>query len=141
MSTSRRDFLKKGTVLALATGVPLGIAEKIAGSERVKPSVGFGLTRAAFQAHLNTDFLIEDGDSKVTLKLTEIEDLGSRRNARQGKEAFSLLFKGDHSTPLNQKTYLIHHESLGIFSFLIVPVMSRDKRSLHYEAIVNRLNP
>jgi len=140
MRTSRRDFLKKGSLVALAAGVPVTLAERAAGSETVVPSLAFGLTKAAFMAQLNTDFLINEEGGKVAVRLVDVTDL-PRRGASVRKEAFSLLFRGDKATALKQNTYLIEHEKLGLFSFLLVPIMSKDKSALHYEAIINRLHP
>ena len=140
MGTSRRDFLKKGSLVALAAGVPAGLAARVAASEAAPPSVAFGLTKAAFLAQLNTNFLINEGSSKVKVKLVEVADL-PRRGAGSHKEAFSLMFRGDEAAALKQNTYLIEHEKLGLFSFLIVPVMRRKKGVANYEAIINRLHP
>ncbi len=140
MGTSRRDFLKKGSLVALAAGVPVSLAERAAGSETAVPSVAFGLNKAAFLAQLHTDFLITDGPSKVAVRLVDVTDL-PRRGATGRKEAFSLVFRGDQTTALQQNTYLIEHKKLGLFSFLLVPVMSRDKSAPYYEALINRLHP
>ena len=141
MGTSRRDFIKKGSLVALVAGVPLSLVERTAAaSETAAPSVAFGLNKAAFLAQLNSTFLINEGASKVAVKLVDVTDL-PRRGANAQKEAFSLLFKGDKATALEQNTYLIEHEKLGLFSFLVVPIMSKNKSALHYEAIINRLHP
>ena len=140
MGTSRRDFIKKGSLLALVAGVPVSLVERTAASESAASSVAIGLNRAAFLAQLNSTFLINEGASKVAVRLVAVTDL-PRRGASAGKEAFSLLFKGDKATALEQNTYLIEHEKLGLFSFLVVPIMSKDKSARHYEAIINRLNP
>ena len=141
MGTSRRDFIKKGSLVALVAGVPLSLAQgTVAASETAAPSVAFGLNKATFLAQLNSTFLINEGASKVAVRLVAVTDL-PRRGASAGKEAFSLLFKGDKATALKQNTYLIEHEKLGLFSFLVVPIMSNDKSGFHYEAIINRLHP
>lgn len=140
MGTSRRDFIKKGSLVALIAGVPVSLAERTAASETAVPSTAFGLNKAAFLAQLNSTFLINEGASKVVVRLVDVADL-PRRGASAQKEAFSLLFKGDKSTALKQSTYLIEHEKLGLFSFLVVPIMSKNKSALHYEAIINRLHP
>ncbi|HEY3037536.1 MAG TPA: twin-arginine translocation signal domain-containing protein [Pyrinomonadaceae bacterium] len=140
MGTSRRDFIKKGSLVALVAGVPLSLAERTAASETAVPAIAFGLNKAAFLAQVNSTFLINAGVSKVALRLVDVADL-PRRGANAQKEAFSLLFKGDKSTALEQNTYLIEHEKLGLFSFLVVPIMSKNKSALHYEAIINRLHP
>ena len=139
MGSSRRDFLKKGSLVALAAGVPIGFAEKAFGRETAVPFVESGLTKAAFLAQLNTDFLINDGAAKVAVRLVDVTDL-PRRGANTQREGFSLLFRGNRVTTLKQSTYLIEHEKLGMFSFLIVPVMSRATGAPRYEAIINRLH-
>lgn len=140
MGTSRRDFIKKGSLLALVAGVPLSLVERAVASEIAVPSVAFGLNKAGFLAQLNSTFLINEGASKVEVKLVDVTDL-PRRGAISRKEAFSLMFRGNQATALKQNTYLIEHDKLGLFSFLIVPVMSKDKSALYYEAIINRLHP
>jgi hypothetical protein len=140
MGTSRRDFLKKGSLVALVAGVPVSLAARVVASETTASSTTFGLTKANFLAHLNTNFLINDGAEKVPVKLVDVTDL-PRRGAGGHKEAFSLMFRGDHARPLKQNTYLIEHEKLGLFSFLVVPVMRRRKGVANYEAIINRLHP
>ena len=141
MGTSRRDFIKKGSLVALVAGVPVSLVERTAAaSVSAAPSGAFGLNKAAFLAQLNSTFLISEGVSKVPVKLVDVADL-PRRGAGGQKEAFSLVFRGDHATPLKQNTYLIDHEKLGMFSFLVVPVLSKKKSALYYEAIINRLHP
>ena len=140
MGTSRRDFIKKGSLVALVAGVPLSLVERTAASEIAASSVASGLNKAAFLAQLNSTFLINEGASKVAVRLVDVTDL-PKRGAHARKEAFSLLFKGDKATALEQNTYLIEHEKLGLFSFLVVPIMSKNKSARHYEAIINRLNP
>lgn len=137
MSTSRRNFIKNSTMVALAAGVPLGIAEKIALA--AGPSAPDNLlNKAAFQSALNTKFLINNNRSKVSVKLVDVQDLGSERTDR--REAFALTFRGDDLKALNQNTYVIEHERLGTFSFLLVP-MGRDSRDRpRYEAVINRLH-
>jgi hypothetical protein len=140
MGTSRRDFLKKGSLVALVAGVPVSLAARVVASETAAPAAVFGLTKANFLAQLNTNFLINDGAAKVWVKLVDVTDL-PRRGAGKHKEAFSLIFHGDEAAALKQNTYQIEHEKLGLFSFLVVPVMRRRKDVANYEAIVNRLHP
>lgn len=137
--TSRRKFLKQGTFGALAAGVTLGLSNKVPGQA---PASGkaLGLNRAAFASQLHTLFLVNDGDKKVPLKLTEVVDLGSKKTLSGQREAFALVFRGDNSLPLNQATYSIEHEKLGGFSLLVVPILSRDNRARCYEININRLH-
>lgn len=141
MSTSRRDFLKTGSLVALAAGVPMGLAEKVMGREHFAFSSGLGLSKAAFMAQLNTDFLISDAGATSRVKLVSVKDLPRVQSFDSKKEGFSLLFRGEQISPLKQNTYLIEHSRLGTFSFLLVPVMTKDKSAPHYEAIINHLRP
>ena len=137
MSSSRREFLKRGTLMALAAGVPLSLTEKAFGTTK---STAAGLNMAAFKSQLGTSFHINHQASKVNFKLVDVTSFASRKQTAAGKEGFSLLFRGPKETTLKQDTYLIEHEQLGMFSFLIVPVRTRDTSAAHYAAVINRLH-
>lgn len=141
MTSSRREFLKRGTWMALVAGIPLSLSEKALGMGATSGSGGSGLSKAAFESQLHTKFLINQGASKVAVSLVEVTSIGSRKEKKSGKEGFSLLFRAPKDTALQQNTYLIEHDTLGMFSFLIVPVKTKDKRATHYEAVINRLHP
>ncbi|HEY5885870.1 MAG TPA: twin-arginine translocation signal domain-containing protein [Pyrinomonadaceae bacterium] len=139
MSTSRRNFLRNSTMVALAAGVPLGIAERIAAASAPGTSSAESvLTKAAFERALNTKFLINANRSKVSVKLVDVQDLGSESSGR--REAFALTFRGDDLKSLNQNTYVIEHDQLGTFSFLLVPMKRDNKDRPRYEAVINRLH-
>jgi hypothetical protein len=135
MSSSRREFLKRGTFVALAAAVPLALTEKASGT-----STAAGLNMASFRSQLGTSFQINHQASKVKITLVDVADFASRKQTAAGKEGFSLLFRGPKETTLKQDTYLIEHEELGMFSFLVVPVGTKDTRAPHYEAVINRLH-
>ncbi len=138
MTTSRRNFLKNGTLGALAAGVSLGITETDFGRAALSSTAPrLLLDRAAFESQLRTDFLI--GITKVSVRLIEVLNLGSKQGADGKKEAFTLTFRGDNRSPLKQETYMIEHDRLGTFSLFLVPVVSRDKSAKYYEAVINRL--
>jgi hypothetical protein len=137
MSSSRREFLKRGTFVALAAGVPLTLTEKAFGMGTSKAA---GLNLASFKSQLGTSFLINHQASKVKFTLVDVTNFASRTQTAAGKEGFSLLFRGPKETTLQQDTYLIEHSELGMFSFLIVPVGTKDTRAPHYEAVINRLH-
>lgn len=142
MSTSRRDFLKKSSMVALAAAVPASLVRGVSGKElvgSVRPASE--LTKAAFHAQLNTQFRIHYDKRQTLVKLVEVADLAHRKGSRSGKEGFSLLFRGSQSSALRQNTYRIDHDELGSFSFLIVPVPGKNKNVICYEAVVNRLYP
>jgi len=141
MSTSRRDFLKKGSLVALVAGVPLSLVERTLAKESLASSAGLGLSKAAFMAQLNTEFFLNETTTKRKVKLVAVEDLCQTRAFRKGQEGFSLLFRDDQKSMLKQNTYLIEHARLGTFSFLLVPIMTPDKSVRHYEAIINHLRP
>jgi len=140
MKSSRREFLKRGTLGALAAGVPLSLTEKVS-ARGTTTSTTAVLNMAAFKSQLGTSFTINDEVAKVKVKLVDVTSFGSRKQTAAGKEGFSLLFRGPQDNLLKQNTYLIEHAQLGMLSFLIVPVGTRDTRSPYYEAIINRLHP
>lgn len=141
MATSRRDFLKKGSLIAVAAAVPTSVVHGLSSREAVGPlSADFSLTKAAFAAQLNTQFRVKHARSQVIVKLVDVSDL-NRKGARRDKEGFSLLFRESNVASLTQGTYQIQHEKLGKFSFLLVPVASKGKDVVSYEAVVNRLYP
>ncbi|HEY3102712.1 MAG TPA: twin-arginine translocation signal domain-containing protein [Pyrinomonadaceae bacterium] len=139
--TSRRNFLKHGTLGAIAAGFSLGIGDKTKGGAAWASSgAPLGLNRAAFATQLQTTFWIKQGPRRIPLKLIEVVDLGSKKTLSGEREAFALVLRGSDATPLEQETYTIEHEKLGIFSFLVVPVISRDTNARYYEININRLH-
>ena len=139
MSSSRRTFLKQGTLMALAAGVPLALTEKVSGMG-TSISKTAGLTFASFKSQLGTSFLINHGTGKVKTTLVDIASFASRQQTAAGKEGFTLLFRGPRDTTLKQDTFLIEHQELGLFSFLIVPVRTKNTGAPQYAAVINRLH-
>ncbi len=140
--TSRRNFLKSGTMVALATGIPGGLSKAIDVTARdLSPNSKFGLSKAAFEANLNSRFLIRaEGAQSFEVKLAEVIDLKRHRKgkvAAANKEGFSLLFEGPKGIP--QDNYSFEHEQMGKFDLLMVPIQSRKKKGRSYEVVVNRL--
>ena|SRR5690349_11441513 len=139
--TSRRKFLKQGTLGALAAGVTLGLGDKVSGRTAWAGSNGMpGLNRAAFASQLHTMFLINNGTKKVELELIEVANLGTKRTVLGQREAFALVLRGSNGASLEQGTYAIEHEKLGFFSFLMVPIGLRNDKSRYYEININRLH-
>jgi uncharacterized protein DUF6916 len=141
MTSSRREFLKRGTWMALAAGIPLSLTQRVPGMELTESPARSALSKAAFESQLNTKFLINHATSKVVAELVAVTDIGSRKQRKAGKEGFSLVFRAGTESILLQNTYLIEHQALGMFSFLLVPVGRKTSRTQHYEAVVNRLYP
>lgn len=140
--TSRRNFLRSGTMVALAAGLPGGLSKSIQVTARnLSANLKFGLTKAAFEANLNSTFLIRAGNSQAFhVKLAEIADLKRHRKgktAAANKEGFSLLFEGPKAIP--QANYSFQHDQMGKFDLLMVPIETRNKKGQSYEVVINRL--
>ncbi|HLA09997.1 MAG TPA: twin-arginine translocation signal domain-containing protein [Pyrinomonadaceae bacterium] len=144
MATSRRDFIKKGTIVALAAGVPLSVSAKSAREAGIttKPAAaGYGLKKSLFESQLNTTFLIKKGAAEFPVSLVAVTDLHRYKGVPAHKEGFTLSFRAKTAKALNQDTYIIEHKELGLFSLLLVPGMTKDKSVRHYEAVINHLHP
>ena len=137
MSSSRRAFLKQGTLVALAAGIPLALTEKTSG---MGTSTTTGLTFAAFRSQVGTSFVINHETGKVKATLVDVNSFASRQQTAAGKEGFTLLFRAPVDTAFKQDTYRIEHEKLGLFSFLMVPANTSDKRAAFYAVVINRLH-
>ena len=139
MSSSRRKFLQQGTLMALAAGVPWSLTEKASGMGTATSKTA-GLTFASFKSQVGTSFLINHDTGKVKTTLVDITSFASRQQTAAGREGFTLLFRGPRDITLKQDTFLIEHDQLGLFSFLIVPVRTRNTSAAHYAAVINRLH-
>jgi hypothetical protein len=125
--------------MALVAGVPMSFTG-IASGMGTTTSAAAGLDLDSFESQLGTSFVINHEAAKVKVKLVHVNNFASAKQTEAGKEGFSLLFRGSKETSLKQGTYLIEHEELGKFSFLVVPVGTKDTRAPHYEAVINRLH-
>ena len=147
MSLSRRKFLRAGTLVALAAGIPLKslVAKTISQTSSFLPTddqlnAGSYLNRESFSRHLNTKFSFALKERRgVPVKLIEVNDLTPKTMATSGKECFAAVFLGPRNAPLRQETYSVTHESLGKFDMLVVPIASHSE-GVYYEAIFNRLH-
>jgi hypothetical protein len=139
MATSRRDFLKKGSLVALVAGAPLALAEKVIASEPKSAASALGFSQAEFERFLNTSFLIKEGTRRIPVKLIAVDDWRRTEDLEKDKECFGLRFRGRETTRLKQNTYSIEHSSLGSFSLLLVPVGPNEEVP-QYEAIINRVD-
>jgi hypothetical protein len=148
MSNQRREFIKRGAIAALAMSVPMGATKSSLASSLMDSISGHPpLSKANFEPHLNTRFAVYSAGSKVAgMTLIEITDLkrSASRVAKLRKqpalqECFSLLFDDSQNTRLPQDAYVVKHASLGKFSFLMVPVLTKRAGRSHYEVIINRL--
>src|SRR5262249_3897036 len=99
MSSSRREFLKRGTLMALSAGVPLALTEKASGMGTATSKTA-GLTLASFKSQLGTRFVINHQAARVKTTLVDVANFASRKQTAAGKEGFSLLFRGPEDTTL-----------------------------------------
>ena len=86
MKSSRREFLKRGTFVALAAAVPLALTEKASG---MGYNMAAGLNMASFKSQLGTSFLFNHEASKVKIKLVDVTNFASQNQTAKGKEGFS----------------------------------------------------
>lgn len=154
MVVSRRGFMKRGSLLVLAAGASLGSADRIfgydAGLEYPRPTqddlppkgnnpAQFSFTKATFAPYVDTVFRIYPDSSKaIKTTLVSVGDIGPVPDRKASdRECFVLRFRG--SETLRQNTYKIEHEVLGRFELFLVPA-GKNKKSVYYQAIINRLN-
>ena len=148
MVVSRRDFMKRGSLVVLATGVSLCICDPTLGKntdvgswvspQEYDPLLYF--TKATFVQQQSTVFRIYPKGSKlINAKLVGVNDIGPvPDHPVPGRECFVLKFSGPSS--LSQGTYRIEHNVLGTFNLFLVP-SGKDKKGFYYQAVINRLNP
>lgn len=154
MVVSRRGFIKRGSLIVLASAVSLGSADSIFGRtsefENSGPTEGdlqstndnpapFNYSKATFVPHVNTLFRIHVNSSKVLeTTLISIADIGPVPDtAEAGRECFVLTFRGAET--LRQNTYRIEHQTLGQFELFLVPA-GKNKKGVYCQAVINRLN-
>jgi hypothetical protein len=138
---SRRRFLKF-TIGGAAGGAVLALYgqtlfTKITGdttpTDRLRQ-----MEKKSFVERLSDTFEISKGAfDTVSLQLADVQDVVFDNPGRTG-EVFSLLFKGPHSSPLDQGTYMVENKATGSFPLFLVPIYS-EANGMHYEAIFNRL--
>jgi hypothetical protein len=95
------------------------------------------LTIETFLPHLETEFLVAvPPGGAVTLRLTEVTDLGSQPNAPRA-DPFSLLFIGPPQPLLEQRTHRLEHAEMGPLDVFLVPIGPDPAGSPRYEAVFN----
>src|SRR5262245_42156252 len=137
--TSRRKFLKQGTLGALAAGVSLGLGDRSIAAA-TSSSSALGLNRAAFASQLRTTFHIKQGSQKIPLTLIDVAEIGSRHKVNGLREPLALVLRGSNASRLERDSDVIEHETLGTFSCLMVPIGSPGNSSRYYEININRLH-
>jgi Domain of unknown function (DUF6916) len=148
MVVSRRSFMKRGSLVFLATGISLGSADRIFAhdtdfNEPVQDDdpAPFNYAKATFLPHVSTVFRIFYADSSkiLTTTLVSVSDIGPVPDRPEtGHESFVLKFRGTE-TLLRQNTYRIEHAVLGRFELFLVPA-GKNKQGCYCLAVINRLN-
>ncbi|MEP7336640.1 MAG: hypothetical protein ABI977_02655 [Acidobacteriota bacterium] len=158
--STRRGFLRAGTMAFLSAGIWLG-GERIAfgqsaagtDAESQSPKTAFQLTRSKFTPHLSESFLIKLNGEEIYLQLVDVTDLKQPSvsksallkvedplfKAKLHEESFTLRFRSLSGTLLPQKTWLLEQEALGKIELFLVPVGIPDGPWHFYEAVFNRL--
>jgi hypothetical protein len=136
MATSRRNFLRVGTLCAIGAGVPAAVVQAATAKSS---SIRENYSKQAFLPYLNSQFFIQGGPlDKVEVVLEKVVDLKTTNKGsnRFGRESFSLLFKDPSaSMRLGQSTYVVEHANGEQFTLFIVPV-GKPEAGL-YQAIIN----
>lgn len=157
MPISRRIFLRAGTMVVLGAAAQSKLAKVVVGQKssggRVETVTGFRVpaasmddpltyyTKSTFLAHLNSKFLLRQGDSSSSVvTLVEVVDFAPTQlkvAAQVGnRECFSLVFSGVKQLP--QDTYTVEHGALGTFKLLLVP-SGKPGGVWQWDAVINRL--
>ena len=158
--STRRVFLRTGTMAVLSAGLWLG-GETIAfGQSTAQPDAipqseksTFQLTRSKFTPYLGEFFLVRLNGEEIYLQLIEITDLKhasintsalSRKEdasfkAKLDEESFTLLFRSMSQMLLPQNTRKLEHNTLGQIELFLVPLDRPDGPWHFYEAVFNRL--
>ena len=158
--SSRRVFLRAGTMAVLSAGFWLG-GEAIAFGQSAartdaksqSEKTAFQLTRSKFIPHLTESFRVRLNGEEVYLQLVDVTDLKQASisksalakvedalfKAKLHEESFTLLFRSMNETLLPQKTWKLEHDTLGAIELFLVPVGRPDGPWHFYEAVFNRL--
>jgi hypothetical protein len=148
MSVSRRKFLRAGSLVALSAALPISVfAQGFKGRDgnpvdhqTAQPDPLANYNKSVFSSYLNSIFQLYTGYSVVEVALVEVNDLLPRGTpATDGRESFSLLFRGGN-TALRQNTYHMNHPSLGRFDLFLVPGGPDSVGAQSYVAVINRLS-
>ena len=142
MATSRRSFLKTGTMGLLCAGIPGVLADVVSGHPTLTYTQegAINLTKATFSPYINSRFRVRNGINPVDLTLTTIKDFKADApdpSKIAGRECFSLIFSAPSGSLLKEGIQDFEHEALGNFSLFLAPVGKSVNR--RYEAIISRL--
>ena len=88
-------------------------------------------SRSAFAECIGSAFCIHGPEEKKeTVTLIEVKKLGNSGP----REQFSVIFRGGQGDHLQQRTYRMEHEQLGLMDLFLVPIGPADGGML-YQAV------
>jgi len=94
------------------------------------------LTRVDFEIHLHGVFQVEaEGYGTLTLELVEAIDLGVGTAKPDGRQPFSLIFRGPSEPVLAQQVCRLTHHVMGGLDLFIVPLGPDGSGGTRYEAV------
>ena len=127
------------STLTLAAGwLPTVLTAAVTGG---RPAVAAGF--ATFAAQQGTVFSVTSAAAAVRLELVAVIQNEATHPlahlAEDGQnEKFTLLFRSEEPTKLEQNTYALRHSELGELDIFIVPTRVNGTTQNHYEAVFNR---
>jgi hypothetical protein len=94
------------------------------------------LTAENFSPLLEQEFQIELEHNKTLLvRLIEVS-INNQSEQREGRQSFSIIFRGPRDFPFEQGTYQVSNETLGEVHIFLVPI-GPDEKGLCMEAVFN----
>ncbi len=94
------------------------------------------LTADDFSPHLNQEFQIQlDTNTTLMVQLTEVT-INKQLEERNGRQSFSLVFRGPRDLELTQGIYPMSHDKIGEVDLFLVPI-GPDEKGMCFEAVFN----
>ncbi|MDX6696147.1 MAG: hypothetical protein QOF02_3750 [Blastocatellia bacterium] len=151
MTVSRRNFLRKSSMIALAATLPLSLSTLGSGQQQGGPPPGvppaaqrnplYNFTRSTFASYVNSVFIV-NSVPLAEIVLVEVKEtplvVDRMANRTPVGECFTLVFRGPAQTRFKQNTYRLEHASLGQFELFLGPTDRPDNEHQYYTAVINR---
>ncbi|HEY0405184.1 MAG TPA: twin-arginine translocation signal domain-containing protein [Pyrinomonadaceae bacterium] len=150
MTVSRRNFLRKSTMIALAAALPLSLSTLGAGQQSSPPPTVppeaqrtplYNFTRATFAPYVNSIFTV-NSLPLAEIVLVEVKEtplvVDRRADRTPVGECFTLVFRGSARTRFKQNTYRLEHSALGQFELFLGPTDRPGSEYQYYTAVINR---
>ena len=144
MATSRRNFLRVGTLCALGAGIPAVVSSAASANVRSEPKTSHldSYRKKAFTPYLKSKFFIHGGpldrEEVILEEITDHKLFKSSAGKVAGMKGFSLLFKSTGQTSrLAQNTYSVEHMKGELFTLFLVPVGKSEAG--YYQAIITSI--